>query len=272
MNTGLDIGRYAEAVLCLLGSLLAQLERQSCLQADDVPADVDGVLGGQAHIAPMDVAESRLFLTTLQRDYGLGAATCLDCGSGIGRVTKDVLRYHFSVADVLEQSEKMLSAAKLSLAAANSVISDAYGVARHFFGCGLQDLDSVFAQDQVQEYDCIWLQWVIGCVTDVDLICFLQHAFRLLRPNGVVVFKDNYCGKGWAFNYDAVDHSISRSRPYLETLLQLAQAEIVYEKEQTEWDPELLPVHMLALRERPSTAATFLANRKKDAIQMLTTG
>jgi len=183
-------------------------------------------------------------------------------------------------------------------------------------------------------YDCIWLQWVIGCVLDTDFIALLQDAAAALTPptpgrsdgfgGGVIVIKDNVLlrrpppkpaadaddaaeaptsdatdgaepvaaatdstvdagaaagsasasasGSGAAaaampawqaqrplcpcsysdhfYMYDKDDHSISRSERYLLLLLERAGMEVVAAAQQEQWDFDLFPVMMYALRPR----------------------
>eukprot|EP00741_Cyanophora_paradoxa_P014758 tig00020824_g14236.t1 len=38
-------------------------------------------------------------------------------------------------------------------------------------------------------YDVIWIQWVIGHLTDEDMVAFLKRCQRALRPEGWIVVK-----------------------------------------------------------------------------------
>jgi hypothetical protein len=68
-------------------------------------------------------------------------------------------------------------------------------------------------------YDVVWLQWVVGCATDCDLVRFLRQVVETsLAPGGVVVVKDNVCRPDAAFYYDRTDHSCTRSEAYLRLL------------------------------------------------------
>ncbi|KAL3905627.1 MAG: hypothetical protein SGPRY_010849, partial [Prymnesium sp.] len=40
-------------------------------------------------------------------------------------------------------------------------------------------------------YDLIWIQWVIGSLTDSELLAFLARCREGLAPGGVIVLKDN---------------------------------------------------------------------------------
>jgi 2-polyprenyl-3-methyl-5-hydroxy-6-metoxy-1,4-benzoquinol methylase len=88
-------------------------------------------------------------------------------------------------------------------------------------------------------YDCIWIQWVIGHLPDLDYISFFRRCARGLRPGGVIILKDN-CAKGWTFIVDKDDNSVARCRDYHKLLFDLAGLEIVLEKTQTKFTKELL--------------------------------
>ncbi|RYG57363.1 hypothetical protein EON66_00550, partial [archaeon] len=168
------------------------------VQDDAVPASVEGVLGGEQHVAPWDAVESRQFVEMLQREVCMGAARALDVGAGIGRVTQDVLRHYFQGVDVMEPSPKMLHAARVALCGHGGVDEPTPGAATtacadmaasstavsttsyRFIQSGIHDFS--FEPDVL--YDCIWLQWVIGCASDVQLIDFLRAAGSALAPHG----------------------------------------------------------------------------------------
>ncbi|XP_065847317.1 alpha N-terminal protein methyltransferase 1 isoform X2 [Euphorbia lathyris] len=68
---------------------------------EGVEASVDGVLGGYGHVNDADVKGSEAFIQTLFSelfvDGGIGRhLVALDCGSGIGRVTKNLLIRYFN--------------------------------------------------------------------------------------------------------------------------------------------------------------------------------
>lgn len=239
-----------------------------------MPATVAGVLGGQEHIASDDVRESLEFLDTLA-SCGMQRGRALDCGAGIGRVARDVLLRRFGCVDVLEQSPKMVAQAARELAPWAAGSSSVDGRVGTIVCCGLQDLIAPAAASNPSAalagaaYDCVWLQWVIGCVMDVDFVDLLASLAARLAPAGVIVLKDNVVSRdsGVAFQYDRADHSISRCRDYLDVLIARAGLRVVAEAPQVAWDAELLPVHMLALRHDPaapavpaSPADTFRAN------------
>jgi len=77
------------------------------------PPTVDGVLGGFGHVSGTDVAGSRLFLEARVKPLipSLRFGRAVDCGAGIGRVTKHLLLPMFEKVELLEQSPRLLAAA-----------------------------------------------------------------------------------------------------------------------------------------------------------------
>jgi protein N-terminal methyltransferase len=73
-----------------------------CVVIKGVEASVDGVLGGYGHVNDADIIGSEVFLKTLLQERlvnNVGAnqhLVALDCGSGIGRITKNLLIRYFN--------------------------------------------------------------------------------------------------------------------------------------------------------------------------------
>ena len=112
------------------------------------------------------------------------------------------------------------------------------------------------------QYDLIWLQWVIGHLTDADFVAFLGRCASeagLRRPGGLICIKDNVlAGKEYkdkAFIVDKQDSSLTRSDVYLKALFKAAGLRIVAEATQKMFPKELFPVKMYALEPVPAAAA-----------------
>lgn len=112
-------------------------------------------------------------------------------------------------------------------------------------------------------YDVVWLQWVIGCVLDTDLVALLKSAAACLTPTGIIVIKDNTAREGDAFVYDNEDHSIARSERYLHAVFRRAGLAVLEDMPVPGWEEDLLPVRMYALRRRE--APVDVARRKLQA-------
>ncbi|CAI5958809.1 unnamed protein product [Closterium sp. NIES-65] len=219
-----------------------------------VEASVDGVLGGYGAVSSTDAAGSAAFLHEV---YGaqLDAArsqgrplVALDCGAGIGRVTKEFLLHVFNEVDLVEPVRHFIDAARDHLASPPS--SAASPAASHravnFFCCPLQE----FSPD-AGRYDVVWVQWCIGHLTDADLIAFLHRCLAGLRPGGIIVLKENTCQKG--FVLDKADSSVTRSDAYFRDLFKQANLQLLKSKVQRGFPSELFVVKMYALAAHPTT-------------------
>lgn len=86
----------------------------------NVPASLNGMLGGFSCVTVMDISDSKLFLRKLfQMKNGPSRGRVLDCGAGIGRITENLLCKHFEHIDLLEQDQKFLDVAKLKFQGTN---------------------------------------------------------------------------------------------------------------------------------------------------------
>lgn len=128
-----------------------------------IPATVDGVLGGFGFISQIDIEGSKLFLNSiLELDNGPSVKLALDCGAGIGRVSKYLLIPIFEKVDLVEPDAKFLNAVTDYIGCDNNRLGTLYMV-------GLQK----FCPEK--KYDVIWNQWVLGHLNDNDLIAYLQR-------------------------------------------------------------------------------------------------
>ncbi|KAG0556279.1 hypothetical protein M758_11G039400 [Ceratodon purpureus] len=65
---------------------------------EGVEASVDGVLGGYGNVNDRDVIDSTAFLAEIFKECPPSKSSslvALDCGAGVGRVTKNFLLHHF---------------------------------------------------------------------------------------------------------------------------------------------------------------------------------
>ncbi|KAK6150169.1 hypothetical protein DH2020_017694 [Rehmannia glutinosa] len=140
-----------------------------------VEATVDGVLGGYGHVNKPDIEGSEAFLNSLLAerfpDAGRGRRlVALDCGSGIGRITKNLLIRYFNEVDLLEPVSHFLETARRNLAPENLMVTEEYK-AVNFFCVPLQDFTP-----EAGRYDMIWVQWCIGHLSDDDFVSFFERA------------------------------------------------------------------------------------------------
>lgn len=157
---------------------------------------------------------------------------------GIGRVSKGLLfPLGFTICDLVEPSQRLLSHAP-------DYIGQEYASRCRYFCTGLQDFTP-----QPDKYNIIFIQWVVGYLTDEDLVAFLKRCAVGLRKGGVIVIKDNTC-QNVAFVADRDDASVTRSLPYILAIVQLSGLKVVMEKYQEDFPKNIFPVPMLALARR----------------------
>ncbi|XP_002533771.2 alpha N-terminal protein methyltransferase 1 [Ricinus communis] len=226
------------------GTKKTQWYRDGVSYWQGVEASVDGVLGGYGQVNDADIKGSEAFLQTLFSelfvDGGLGRhLVALDCGSGIGRVTKNLLIRYFNEVDLLEPVSHFLDAARDSLINENHMASDTHK-ATNFFCTPLQE----FTPD-AGHYDVIWVQWCIGHLTDDDFVSFFMRAKIGLKPGGFFVLKENVARNG--FVLDNEDRSITRSDLYFKELFSRCGLHLYKSKEQRGMPKELFAVKMYAL-------------------------
>lgn len=161
----------------------------------------------------------------------MGTDRALDCGAGIGRVTKFLLEPVFSSIDLVDQSESLLSEARSFISTPKPL---------RFYTSGLQDFTP---QDT---YDCIWIQWVSSQLTDTDLIAFLIRAKSSLRPNGCLIVKENIKKKGFLVHKD--DFSVTRSSVIYELIFEEAKLAVLFAAQQPDFPEEIYEVKMWALQ------------------------
>ncbi|KAK4857626.1 hypothetical protein QYF36_003662 [Acer negundo] len=221
-----------------------QWYREGISYWEGVEASVDGVLGGFGTVNEADINGSEAFLQTLLSDRFPNAGknqhlVALDCGSGIGRITKNLLIRYFNEVDLLEPVSHFLDAARESLAPENHVVSDMHK-AVNFFCVPLQE----FTPD-TGKYDIIWVQWCIGHLTDDDFVSFFKRAKVGLKPGGLFVLKENIARTG--FVLDKQDRSITRSDLYFKELFSQCGLHVYKTKDQKGLPEELFAVKMYAL-------------------------
>lgn len=202
----------------------------------DVPPTVDGMLGGYGSISSIDVNGSKAFLQKFlgEGEGKTGAGCALDCGAGIGRISKRLLLPLFKTVDLVDVTKEFLDKAPPYLGPEAQRVG-------HYFCCGLQDF-----VPESGRYDVIWIQWVIGHLTDDHLLSFLRRCQAALRPNGLVVIKDNVSYEGVV--PDEVDSSVCRDLDILRSLVGRAGLRIVHQEQQMNFPKEIYQVHTLALR------------------------
>lgn len=201
-----------------------------------IPPTVDGMLGGFGFISPTDIAGSVKFLKNLfELEDAPSKTWALDCGAGIGRITKNLLINYFKRVDLVEQNPKFLEAAKKSLDCYSARIGEYYPI-------GLQDFCPI-----PDTYDVIWCQWVLGHLQDDHFVNFFKKCASGLRKNGLLVVKENVTSLD-NVEMDTTDSSVTRPLSRLKHLFEKAGLICIREEKQKNFPRGLYPVYMFALR------------------------
>ncbi|XP_005398227.1 PREDICTED: alpha N-terminal protein methyltransferase 1B [Chinchilla lanigera] len=200
----------------------------------EVPATEEGMMGNFIELSRPDIQASREFLRKFVGGPGRTGTDCaLDCGSGIGRVSKHVLLPVFDRVELVDMMESFLLEAQNYL---QSKLDKVEGY--HCYS--LQEFTPPFGR-----YDVIWIQWVSGYLTDKDLLAFLSRCRDGLKENGIIILKDNVAREGCVF--DLSDSSVTRDMDILRTLIRKSGLLVLDQEKQQGFPEQCIPVWMFAL-------------------------
>ncbi|EGD79238.1 methyltransferase-like protein 11A [Salpingoeca rosetta] len=206
---------------------------------DEQQPSVDGMLGGLGFVHDTDIAGSRAFLDKVMplREGQQDRGRALDCGGGIGRVTKHLLLpAGFTSVDILDVSSDFLDKA------VDYVGSDAL---KNRFCSGLSQFD--FAGTGLK-WNCVWVQWCAIYLADDAFVDFFRRAAAALADeNSLVVLKENALRGDRPPEPDHDDSSVTRSDSHMRRLFERAGLRVVHAEEQKGFPAELYPVISYAL-------------------------
>lgn len=140
----------------------------------------------------------------------------------------------FQTVDLVEQDEKFCVKAREALAGS--------GHLGEVFNVGLQDFEG-----SDKKYDVVWSQWVLGHLTDEDLVSFFKRISNILDKNGIIVVKENFTKDNQTIR-DETDSSVTRPLSDFKKLVKLAGLKVIKEARQTNFPKALFPVYMLAMK------------------------
>jgi len=158
----------------------------------------------------------------------------LDCGAGIGRITKRLLLPLFTTVDMVELNQGFLDEAR-------AFIGDEASRVDRLICAGLQQFTP-----EPGRYDVIWCQWVLGHLTDTDLVAFFARCQQGLAENGVLFLKENISSV--KVEFDEQDSSYTRPRQLLVDLIRKAGLKVLREEKQKQFPHEIYEVRMFALQ------------------------
>ncbi len=142
---------------------------------------------------------------------------------------------NFENAEMVEVTESFLSESKKYLGEADS------SRVLKFHCCGLQDF-----QPESNRYDCIWIQWVLGYLKDNDLVDFFKRCKTALKPNGIIILKENVSVS--EPEWDDVDSSWTRPRQAYLNLIHRANMVVLREEKQRKFPDEIYEVRFFAFK------------------------
>ncbi|XP_056379651.1 N-terminal Xaa-Pro-Lys N-methyltransferase 2 isoform X2 [Hyla sarda] len=201
----------------------------------DVPASEEGMMGDFSDLSNTDIESSREFLRKFIGGPGkAGTGFALDCGSGIGRVSKHVLLHMVNNIELVDMTEPFLEEAQ------NYLEDVAERVETLYCYC-LQDFTP-----PARKYDVIWMQWVSGYLTDKDLLEFLLRCKNGLKDNGIIILKDNVGREGCRL--DPMDSSVIRDIHILRSIIEKTGMSIIAEERQPGFPELCVPIWMFAIQ------------------------
>jgi protein N-terminal methyltransferase len=231
-------------------------------------SDMQGVMGGLPEIHPADIEGSSSFLERVHQNFPFSHSTALDCGCGIGRVTKYFLSNIFDKVDLVDQCESYINQAMQDLSSLSKPLKRLKSANNadqcesfeenkekteenkekteenqdeerfRFIVAGLQEFSP-----SPGFYDVIWIQWVLSHLTDDDLLAFFDRVAKGLKPGGIVFIKENIKKTGFMVHKD--DFSVTRSEKLLKSLI-CQKFRILDEQMQTGFPENLFKVKMFA--------------------------
>ncbi|KAF3157731.1 Alpha N-terminal protein methyltransferase 1 [Orbilia oligospora] len=207
-----------------------------------IPSTVSGMLGGYPQVSRVDLQTSSNFLAKLKPSMGVpvdGVRRGVDCGAGIGRITKGLLLKHMDVVDIVEPVSKFTEELLLS-----TDLPTTGGKIGEVFNVGLESWEP-----EEGRYWCIWHQWCLNHLTDTDLTSYLLRCSKALTPGGLIFVKENN-SNNFEDVFDAEDSSVTRTDENFRRIFGEAGL-VVVKSELQRGFPErlhLFPVRMYALR------------------------
>lgn len=149
-------------------------------------------------------------------------------------MSKNLLSEFFDKIDLVEQDGKFCEKARESLSVS--------GKLGEIYNIGLQDFS-----DTGTRYDVIWVQWVLGHLTDDDLLAFFVRISLMLNKNGMIIVKENFTKDNQTI-VDETDSSVTRPISKFKKIVKEANLKIIRDTQQTNFPKSLFPVYMIAMK------------------------
>lgn len=192
----------------------------------------NSMLGGYVLISELEARSSGDFIRNHLETKKLKPFRACDCGAGIGRVSELFLLLHFKYVDLVEPVKKFLIEAEKNFKINGNLDRV------EFINLSLQDFIP-----KVDHYDLIWCQWVLGHLTDIDLIKFLKRCKN--SKCSYIGIKENV---SLVVDFDSVDSSFTRTDYNWKCIFENAGLVIFKEEIQKQFPAELFQVKMYLLK------------------------
>ena len=205
-----------------------------------IDATLDGVLGGYPQVSRIDLKGSRNFLAKLRRQSnhfppGKPLRLAVDCGAGIGRITRGLLVKVCEQVDIVEPIRKF-----------TDKVSSTPGVGE-IYNVGLEDWRP--DEDGLGPYDLIWNQWCLTQLTDRQLVEYLKRLPAVLSEGGWIVVKENVMRSAFDYpQFDETDNTVTRTDAGFRAGFREAGLEVVRTELQRGLPRELYPLRTYALQ------------------------
>ncbi|KAM5203224.1 N-terminal Xaa-Pro-Lys N-methyltransferase 2 [Hipposideros larvatus] len=245
-NESMGVKLYALTSQVINGEM--QFYARAKLFYREVPATEEGMMGNFIELSDPDIQASQEFLrkfvgggvcTFVQGPGRAGTNCALDCGSGIGRVSKHVLLPVFNRVELVDMMESFLLEAQNYLQVKGDKVES-------YHCLSLQEFTPSLGR-----YDVIWIQWVSGYLTDKDLLAFLSRCRDGLKEHGVIILKDNVAREGCIL--DLCDSSVTRDMDILQSIIRKSGLAVLGQERQDGFPEQCLPVWMFALHSDSSS-------------------
>ena len=153
--------------------------------------------------------------------------SCIEFGSGVGRVTAQLLAENFEEVECVEQDTNLLKQARTNITAGNIT----------FVNKAIQEYS------YLRTFDVIYFQWVLEYLSDLEVANFLAASVDNLNKGGLIVVKENVDERRCVVDKEG---SIIRERSFYR-LTVLKELTVVVDKTE-ELMKDLFPVQTLVLR------------------------
>ncbi|KAF2397425.1 hypothetical protein EJ06DRAFT_514818 [Trichodelitschia bisporula] len=218
-----------------------------------ISPDDAGVLGGYPHVSRADLRGSATFYAKLRRKFPTPGNTstptrngkvarAVDCGAGIGRVTKGFLVNVARVVDIVEPVKALTDVITTGDEWASLRSSGSVG---DIFNAGLE----AWSPPPGRTYELVWIQWCLGQLTDTQVVGYLERVKGFTVEGGWVVVKENLSTDEQGRDvFDEVDSSVTRTDAKWRSLFERAEYRVCMAEVQRGLPRELYPVKAYALR------------------------